>query len=248
MWWIAAVGMACAACGHVGFSGNDGSDATASADVATSDAADSSLLFHYTLDELSNTTTLDSVSARPAQCPTAGQCPTPVTGRIGGALEFSASDELQIAFDSALYTPSAYTITAWAFPTTGVDGSLFAWPAMSATTVWNTWQLEQVGGLASFTTSDTTSGNDKMTGTALPVSTWTHVAGVWDGATKRLYVNGVEVAAKPWTVYLEDTEPMLIGADNNDGADGLFYPAELDDIRLYSRALSAPEVAALASQ
>jgi len=74
----------------------------------------------------------------------------------------------------------------------------------------------------------------------LPVNTWTHLAATFDGATVRLFVNGVQVASQAQPTPLANTTGTLqIGADS--------YPTEyfagrIDEVRVYNRALSATQI------
>lgn len=78
-------------------------------------------------------------------------------------------------------------------------------------------------------------------------NTWVHLAGVYDGSRIRIYRNGVEVAsaAQSGTIALDAT-PLFLGAGDN-GNTGIreYVNAALDDVRLYSRALSAAEIQGL---
>ena len=75
-------------------------------------------------------------------------------------------------------------------------------------------------------------------------SAWMHAAATFDGATIRLYVNGVEEGALAMAVPIgTNTSPLTIGAMGN--ATNLFQ-GTLDDARLYNRALGPGEIAALA--
>ncbi len=78
---------------------------------------------------------------------------------------------------------------------------------------------------------------------------WTHLCGVWDGETWSLYVNGRDSGSEPVAAAPSyDDHPFLIGADNESGAVTHFFPGEIDEVRLYERALSAAEVMTLASE
>jgi hypothetical protein len=84
----------------------------------------------------------------------------------------------------------------------------------------------------------------------VPQQKWTHMAGTYDGATVRLYVNGAEISnmAMPLTGAFEsDTTPLVIGGNDNDtsGVPTELFPGSLDEIMLYKRALSAAEIADL---
>ena len=62
--------------------------------------------------------------------------------------------------------------------------------------------------------------------------TWTHVAVTYDGSMLRLYVNGSEVASQAVTGTLRDVRDSY--------AQGTYLT--IDDVRIYSRALSASEL------
>jgi hypothetical protein len=77
---------------------------------------------------------------------------------------------------------------------------------------------------------------------AIPSSTWTHLALTYDGATVRLFVNGVQVsstsASGPIAV---STGVLRLGAAPN-GSD--FFRGLIDDVRIYNRALTATQIQA----
>ena len=85
-----------------------------------------------------------------------------------------------------------------------------------------------------------TFGNPIYGTAALAANTWTHLAGTYDGATMRLYVNGVQVASRAQTgAIATSTNPLQIGGDS---IYGQYFAGQIDEIRVYNRALSAAEV------
>jgi hypothetical protein len=92
----------------------------------------------------------------------------------------------------------------------------------------------------------------ELTGPAqAPLFTWVHVALTHDGTTLRLYQDGNEVASTPYArPQMPDTTPICIGCNQNgpgDSANDETLAGRLDEVMLYSRALSAAEVARLAA-
>lgn len=73
------------------------------------------------------------------------------------------------------------------------------------------------------------------TGSLLPpTSNWVHVAGVYDGVSLTVYINGDPVATMPAATPMNvSTAPMVIGRNLRGG---------LDDLRVYSQALSPAAV------
>jgi hypothetical protein len=87
-----------------------------------------------------------------------------------------------------------------------------------------------------------TAGNVKT-----PATTWFHVAATWDGAELVLYQAGQRVAAVNRTWTLPDTSnPLYLGTNKNMNNDEPLV-GMLDDVRLYSVALTAGQISALAS-
>jgi hypothetical protein len=80
--------------------------------------------------------------------------------------------------------------------------------------------------------------------TPLTLGSWQHVAYVHDPEGARLYVGGVEVATGPGP--LTNRTPILAFIGSLDGYSGMFHGA-LDELRVYDRAFSPEEIAALAA-
>jgi PKD repeat protein len=74
----------------------------------------------------------------------------------------------------------------------------------------------------------------------LAANTWTHLATTYDGATLRLYVNGVQVSSVAQTGnILTSTNPLEIGGDS---IYGQFFRGTIDEVRVYNRALSPSQI------
>src|SRR5262249_18360196 len=76
----------------------------------------------------------------------------------------------------------------------------------------------------------------------LPLSAWSHLALTYDGANLRLFVNGVQVGSKAQTGSIPTpTSALRIG-----GASvwGEFFTGLIDEVRVYSTALSSPQILA----
>jgi hypothetical protein len=93
-------------------------------------------------------------------------------------------------------------------------------------------------------------GNDDMTSLALPpLNEWIHIGCVYDdaGNTKTIYLNGVEDSAVTTTAgahVTATTHKTYIGARANSGNTGpeAYFTGQLDEVRVFSRALSAGEM------
>jgi hypothetical protein len=80
----------------------------------------------------------------------------------------------------------------------------------------------------------------------LPENQWLHAAAVYDGAKMELFLDGVSVgsASKSGALSQDPGVPVWIGG-NPDGATSKPWRGRIDDVRIYDRALSAAELAAL---
>jgi hypothetical protein len=100
-----------------------------------------------------------------------------------------------------------------------------------------------------FTTWDSVNHQAVATIPSSDVGTWVHLCGVFDGATYRLYRNGTLAATTADATAPQGNVDALwaIGArapQPTGGVDNLIQ-ADIDDVRIYGRALSSAEVEAL---
>jgi len=95
-------------------------------------------------------------------------------------------------------------------------------------------------------------GNGATVETTLNYFAWTHVAATLDGSSGALsiYTNGVLAAKtlttiRPFGALLPDQSPGVGIGNLNDGGNNFPFIGDIDEIALYSRALSATEIAAI---
>ncbi|GAA1146434.1 LamG-like jellyroll fold domain-containing protein [Nocardioides aquiterrae] len=152
---------------------------------------------------------------------------------LGGAPAITVDTNTSASFDgtgsgtaSGIAAPTtAYTLEAWIRPTSG-DGTI----------------VGQVGGGRLFLGSgqlalDQT--GDVLTGPAVPLGTWSHVAATWDGTNTRLFLDGTQVA----TTATALTAPSGAG-DVYVGSDGVTgFQGDLDEVAYYGTALPAATIA-----
>jgi hypothetical protein len=186
-----------------------------------------------------------------AQC---DACPTSVPGRVGMAAGFDADAVLYVADAPLLRPADAFSLSIWALdadPASGVTQFLVGKVIYD---VYNTFQistaLEEVSGVDEMVwrlTADVSTNHEVYFANPLEPLEWHHLAGVWDGRTSTLYLDGEAVASVAAPAVGYDAGPFTVGADNNDGF-LYWYRGTLDEVRFYDRALTDDEVVALASQ
>jgi hypothetical protein len=73
----------------------------------------------------------------------------------------------------------------------------------------------------------------------LPLNTWTFLAGIYDGTTLSIYVNGVLAASLPVSgAILVTSDPLRIGGDWS----GEMFTGIIDDVRIYNSALNQSQL------
>lgn len=207
----------------------------------------SGLVLALGFNEGSGLTAVDSSAAGNNGTITGATRTTGQTG-FGGALSFDGVDDWVTVADAAsLDLSSAMTLEAWVVP--------------AALRGWNTVALKErsTGGLAySLYAHDGAptdpAGTDRPAGymrigfidqpvrgtAALPLNTWTHVAVTYDGALMKLYVNAQLIAGHAQTGSVETSgDPLRIGGNS---VWGEFFTGQIDEVRVYSRALSQAEI------
>ncbi|MGE5187196.1 MAG: LamG-like jellyroll fold domain-containing protein [Acidobacteriota bacterium] len=259
---VAAIVMMAGACGRLRF--DPLGDARSTGDVPGTQgdavagcATTPGLVAYWPLDDGAGTVAHD-ISPNAQDGDVVGGA-TWVAGRIGGALQF---DGVTGAID--LRTTSAFGFG-------GGTGSFTLAYWVNATSLTNradirTFELAHctgvayivgfVGGLgdAGFSGYDATNhyATTRSQQGILQVGTWVHVAHVLDrtNATGQTYIDGVASGAPgdltPWVDTIDCSTTELTASLGGWGT--FYYEGALDDVRVYSRALTATEVADLAAR
>jgi hypothetical protein len=73
---------------------------------------------------------------------------------------------------------------------------------------------------------------------------WNFVVGTYNGNLLKIFVNGVEISSYSISGKIDDFgQDLWIGHGNNNGYSHLGYtPSEIDEVRIYNRALSQEEI------
>jgi hypothetical protein len=85
------------------------------------------------------------------------------------------------------------------------------------------------------------SGFARASATWTPSSTWRHIAGTYDGTNIRLYIDGVLAATTALTAPLRTDADAFRVLDNSDSV------TTIDNVRIYTTALTGPEILALST-
>ncbi len=181
--------------------------------------------------------------------PSAGATGPRVAGEIGNALQLNGNGEYVQLPNGIVSGLHDFTISTWVKPTANLPWSRI-FDFGNGTNDFMFMTLSAGGGPLIF--SDATPTNAGQTLTApgeLPLNTWSQVAVTLSGTTGTLYIDGQAVATNDNMVVnpsdLGVTTQNWIG-HSQFSADP-FLAATVDDFQIYDHALSASDIAALAS-
>ena len=227
-------------------------DAAAPADAATPvDALDDpGLLAWYRFEDAPADGVTDSSGNGHTGACNVGECPGLVAGRIGMAYDFDGDDYVAVPGGGDLAAATEVTISGWVYLRTAINQTPLSKPFHVAGNMdTNSWQLEVEPPARGCLT-----GPDKVcTEDVIAYETWQHFAAVWDGSSKRLYLDGELVLDVAAELRLDDSD-VIIGADYHLDPDTgemtsafVFCDGRIDEIRIHGRVLSTAEIEALAA-
>jgi hypothetical protein len=173
--------------------------------------------------------------------------PTWTTGRLGGALSFNGINQyVEIGNSPKLNVSGSFTLSAWVNPASvgGQRRYVIADYLARGDQSCYALMIDESGRAAFFWECPSGVEPKALSRSTLKAGTWIHLAGVWDGTTRKIFVNGVlEGEEKVSQTRPSAVSTVSIGRPG--GFNGLYGAGEIDDVRLYARALSDAELAAL---
>jgi hypothetical protein len=167
-------------------------------------------------------------------------------GRLGMSLEFNGTNRAVVPYTEGFTwgnDNADFTVEYWLYITVPPTG---AWRCVThkgiddcGTGNRTTAQWLGPGSMQIYPAISTVSScNEYFVGPTLPLNTWTHFADVKQGTTHYVYVNGTLAQSGPVNPSVGNLGPYYIGWDPwYTGING-----RLDELRVYTRALSASEV------
>ena len=220
--------------------GNQRTSATITVTV-NNQARSQGLVGAYGFNEASGSTVTDASTAGNNGTISGTSAPTRTTaGRFGGALTFDGvNDWVTVPDASSLDLTNAMTVEAWVRPT--------------ALSNWRTVLIKEHGGESTYSLWASEGSRPEVAafngstyaeapGTAaLPLNTWSHIAGTLSGGTLRFYLNGTQVGSVPASGTMPNSSgPLRIGGN---AIWPEWFAGQIDEVRVYNRALSQSEIA-----
>lgn len=163
-----------------------------------------------------------------------------LTYNTDDTFEFDPNDEILVSHSSTLQPTDAYTSDMWVWADQTQDNSF--------PRIWDkSYILVHITQTSPFTIAQntTTAGGLRQVAQSslFNHSTWTHIATSYDGQVGRIYVNGTQVVSNDFgssANVSSSTGDMGIGG--SDGATTRQFKGKIDNLRFYTRALSASEI------
>ncbi len=228
--------------------------------IATALPGTSGLVAHYPLNEGTGTTTIDASGSNHGGT-LSYNASWNASGFMGtSAVRFDGSTGTKISIGT--WDPASGTgqltlslWVKWLGPHAGSDhqgliGKRDSWDANGLKFM---FEVDTTGGIDALGFRQYTDANTDVYSEDGLMTTfigrWVHVAVTFDGTTATIYLNGRQVASGPFTFGGGSSTSMGIG--NTHGSVGWdtspeAFNGDLDEIRIYNRALSAAQVAYLA--
>jgi len=164
-------------------------------------------------------------------------------GKYGGALSFNGSSgNVNVPHSTSLSLSSSYTFEAWVRPTAlggyqtvlikEVTGGCGYWLQTTGNTIASGFNN---GGCREYVSSTPT----------IPLNQWSHLAAVFNDSanTYTLYLNGVAIlTANETTAPGPNTQALVFGQSACSSCGNERWRGLIDDIRIYSRALTTGEI------
>lgn len=161
-------------------------------------------------------------------------------GIVGAAVSFDERRDTLSATHPAFALGNALTVAAWVNPGTARTGSVLNKQQQGSTAFELLFDRNKV----TFTVAiaQARGAQQVSSSVAIPVGSWTHVAGIYDGQFVRLFRDGQQVGQVSAPGTIADVSGSVSVGNNRTGQ---FFPGRIDEAKLFSRALSEFEVQAM---
>jgi Concanavalin A-like lectin/glucanases superfamily/Carboxypeptidase regulatory-like domain len=169
-------------------------------------------------------------------------------GKVGQAFQFdnTANQAVSVPDSAALDLTNAVTIETWVSPQQvggAGNNSTFVFKGSI-----NSFSTQSYGlayfsdGAISFRIGNSSTIQEVFGGIVLPLNTFSHVVGTYDGTTIKIYVNGVlrNSAASSIGTLVNTPDPLKIGSNGF----GPFF-GKVDEVSIYNRAITQDEVTSI---
>lgn len=166
-----------------------------------------------------------------------------VEGKVGGAIVFDGSNYVEVPHADAIgaEVTEGLTVMAWFRSNVPLDASGAGNRMLEKGNNYFFLQGVRPGGmnfLIKHGGANFTAGIEE----SLAAETWYHIAGVFDGATSKTYIDGELKGSVEVPVPIDDSQlPLRIGSDDGNS----FFNGQMDQVLIWKRPLSSAEIRAV---
>ncbi len=225
--------------------GNDTGSIRSGLNLATLQGVgnDGSLVGWWKMNEGTGTTVAESSSTGSTGTFTNG--PTWVVSNptgVGSSVNFDGTDDYIVAGSEASLKPTYVSVAAWVYyDNSKLNGAIAGRRDNGGAA--DGYGLNVLGGKIGAWVYSDNSNSSSTSAIDLPASQWSHVVMTYDGSSKYIFLNGLQVSNQLMNggpIKYSNT-PFRIG--HNLGA--TYFKGKISEVRVYNRPLSASEVLAL---
>ncbi|MFC1483469.1 LamG-like jellyroll fold domain-containing protein [Candidatus Neomarinimicrobiota bacterium] len=166
-------------------------------------------------------------------------------GRVDSAYSFSGGYISMPTDASILNTPiDQYTFQAWIRSTssTGNPQNVFETHTQAPSGNREIYFEADMPAPMRFGITDVSGADHQVVSNSLELNTWYQVVGTYDGSKQKIYIDGELQDSLVWSSSFTINSGAELGKDMEGGQ---YFQGQLDDIRIYNRALSAAEINSL---
>ena len=169
--------------------------------------------------------------------------PTWVDGKFGKALKFDSKKKHRVKVENSdsLNVTDQISILAWGFVSDKAGNRRFLQKSTPGSD--NQYRLLREGGFFRFDAGPGVS-NSRVQCPMFKDNEWHHVAGIYNGKTTALYIDGKQTAEQKSTgKMVPSTGPIFIGTKHPNAPEGDYWNGLIDEIAIINRAVTTAELA-----
>jgi len=191
---------------------------------------DPTLIAHWALDETEGAIAYDSGGVNDASI-VGNAVWQPDSGQVNGALHFDGVSDCAVAGPILNPTVGPFSVIAW------VNGGLPGQVVISQQGATNWLAVDDSGYLMTELRATGRSGGPLHSQAIITDGFWHRVGFVWNGASRILYVDDIQVAEDTQDGLESSNRGLYIGTGKSMQS-GTYFSGLIDDIRIYNRAVS----------
>ncbi len=174
-----------------------------------------------------------------------------VPGTGGQALSFTGSHYVRMNPSNTILDNTGWTLSGW-FNASQIDSGSIAhrvvtFHRLNSSPSWGTGGSLLLGNNSEARLMYTNAGGSQryLIHSGIETERWYYFVGTYDGSTYRSYINGEDMQSRNDTFEGFGAADAMIGTYSTSN---YFFRGSIDDVRIYSRALSASEIQTLYAQ